>query len=125
MHFYSSFLNEHNPNYPEGIRITRFSDDHKAVVGGPAGPALAGPLFLAENGFGRTTIFNYSAENVFAFSTVLKFGGSIDIKRARWRVNLPEGVKDGRYKNNHDNDTCITKQQTNKQTNCGAVWRSR
>ena len=25
--------------------------------------------FLAENGFGRTTIFDYSAENVFAFST--------------------------------------------------------
>ena len=22
-------------------------------------------------------------------------------------VNLPEGVKDGRYKNNHENDTCI------------------
>ena len=22
-------------------------------------------------------------------------------------MNLPEGVKDGRYKNNHENDTCI------------------
>ena len=36
-------------------------DEHKAVVGGPAGPA-----FLAENGFGRTTIFDYSAENMLA-----------------------------------------------------------
>ena len=22
-------------------------------------------------------------------------------------MNLPEGVKDGRYKNNHENDTCV------------------
>ena len=22
-------------------------------------------------------------------------------------MNLPEGVKDGRYKSNHENDTCI------------------
>ena len=27
---------------------------------------------MAENGFGRTTIFDYSAENVIAFSTFLK-----------------------------------------------------
>ena len=44
----------------------------KAVVGGPAGPAMAVPHFLAENGFGRTTIFDYSAENVFAFSTFIE-----------------------------------------------------
>ena len=37
--------------------------------------------FLAENGFGRTTIFDYSAENVLAFSTVLKCDDSIDTKR--------------------------------------------
>ena len=30
----------------------------------------------------------------------------IDIKRI-CSVNLPEGVKDGRYKNNHKNDTCV------------------
>ena len=22
-------------------------------------------------------------------------------------MNLPEGVKDGRYENNHENDTCV------------------
>ena len=27
-------------------------------------------------------------------------------KHTRSTVNLPEGVKDGRYKNNHENDTC-------------------
>ena len=25
-------------------------------------------------------------------------------------MNLPEGAKDGRYKNNHKNDTCIARQ---------------
>ena len=28
--------------------------------------------FLAENGFGQTTIVDYSAENVFAFSTFIE-----------------------------------------------------
>ena len=60
--------------------------------------------FLAENSFGWTTIFDYSAENVFAFSTFffLKCSGPINCS-----VNLSEGVKDSHYKNNHENDTCI------------------
>ena len=57
--------------------------------------------FLTENGFGRTTIFDYSAENVLAFSTFLKCDG------LTLSNQLPYGVKDGRYKNNHENDTCI------------------
>ena len=31
------------------------TDMDKAVVGGPAGPAMAGPLFYARNGLRRTT----------------------------------------------------------------------
>ena len=34
----------------------------KVVVGGTAGPAMAGPLFLAENGFGPTP---FSADYIF------------------------------------------------------------
>ena len=70
---------------------------------------MAGPLFWpkmvsAENGFGRTTIFDYSAENVLAFPTFLKCDGPIDTKRT-WSI-CPR-VKDSRYQNNHENDTCI------------------
>ena len=31
---------------------------NKAVVGGPAGPAMAVPLFFARNGFSRTTFLD-------------------------------------------------------------------
>ena len=41
---------------------------YKAVVVGPT-------TFLAENGFGRTTIFDYLAKNVLAFSTFVKCDG--------------------------------------------------
>ena len=41
----------------------------KAVVGGPAGPAMAGPLFWPKMVSAGPQFFDYSAENVFAFST--------------------------------------------------------
>ena len=52
----------------------------KAVVGGRAGPAMAGPLFWGRNGFGRTT---FLADNVFIsiFSCVI-FSADLDMIKA-------------------------------------------
>ena len=38
---------------------------------------MTGPLFLAENGLGRTIVSNYWTESVLAFSTFLKCNGPI------------------------------------------------
>ena len=79
----------------------------KAVVGGPAGPAMAGPLFwpnMVSAGPQFSIIRPKTCLHFQLLFFFLKCGGPIN-----WAcsVNLPEGVKDGRYKNNYENDTCI------------------
>ena len=51
-----------------------FKVDSKAVVGGPA---MAGPLFLAENGLGRTTIFDFSGRKCVSLFDFLTSDGPV------------------------------------------------
>ena len=62
--------------------------------------------FLAENGLGRTTIFDYSAENVLAFATFFEVWWPNQLILSVLGQSA-RGCEDGRYKNNHENDTCI------------------
>ena len=49
--FFQNQLFKHS--FMNTIKVSNGKD--KAIVGGPAGPAMAGPLFFAGNGFSQTT----------------------------------------------------------------------